>query len=713
LHSRLYGSEQKKGIFMSKQSIECIILITILCQAQLSASAVSAQQIQEHNMATNSKITSLEKLAAIWPKTLDEIQTRTESAIVLSTQEVNKILALKDRTFENTVRALDVCKQIFKEWSGILQVINMVHPDASMRDHAEMALKKIDEVKVDLFSNVDLYHAVQICEQNQEELQTLQNQDKLLLKQVLRDFKYAGLHLAPEILPQVKILEKEILKLEKDFAINIAKDNPTVQVSREQLVGLNEDFINSLQKNGELFVLKVDGPTVSQIMTQCRVASTRKALFFARKNLAAQANEPILIELLKKRDAFAALLGYDSFAAYDLDPMDVKTVKNVEKFLGDIAQVAQAKYPQQFAKFTQDLPEGVMLNQDGTLDPWDAGYVTSEYKKKHYQIDEFEIAKYFPVNNVVDGIFEIYQKFLGLTFKKVIPTWVWHEDVILLEIYRTSNNELLGYLYLDLYPRPNKYNHACLCDAICAFEQNGVMGSSVGVIIANFPKPMGDKPALLKHADIITFFHEFGHAMHQVLSRTKHASHAGCNVSSDFVETPSQMFEEWMMQPEMLAKISTHYQTGESLPAALIEQKLKLRKEGSAGAYSTQCLFGFFVLRIMSHLQNSYEPSKIDEALFDEYDAPYFSKHVTPWYCSFGHIANDLYRAKYYTYLWTKVFAIDLFEQVRVHGYDQASSEKVVKLLSAGGSVEGKDLLKEFLGREPNQEAFFRVEGLK
>jgi len=359
----------------------------------------------------------------------------------------------------------------------------------------------------------------------------------------------------------------------------------------------------------------------------------------------------------------------------------------------------------------QELPAGVSREPDGKLNPWDLSYIKNSYKKKHFAFDEREVAEYFEATKTINGLFDIYQKFLGLKFKLVKPSWAWHEDVQAIEVFDANTNTLRGYIALDLHPRENKYKHACCYPLIHTIKKGDQATPSFSVVIANLAKATSDRPALLKHSEVTTFFHEFGHAMHGLLGTTEMNGFSGTSVKTDFVEMPSQMFEEWMYDQQMLKNVSAHYQTGKSLDDKTIDTLIALKKFDS----------GYFVLRQCWLSLVSLEFFKEGAAKDTNAITKRLSEKLSPWIrfepethfqSSFGHLMG--YGAKYYSYMWAKVFALDIFDKVKQEGLLNPQTGKIfaARVLGRGGSVDPDEILKEFLGREPNQKAFLHDLGM-
>lgn len=697
-----------------------IIMFSICLLAMIHIISFTKTQLYstislEHESLMSMDINNLEKLAQIFPKSAEEINKRTAETITLARKEIDEMLSVQNPTFENTIRAFDISADKFSISLSLMSTLSNVHPDQKTREAALSAKKELLKLAIDLYSlNEDLYHLIQNYYDNYYKKEQHSTADDLLITEYLKASKRSGLHLPKNKLEEVKKITKEITVMEQDFRTTINNDDTKITATKEELAGVNESFLSKLEKNGDLYIIPCKLSTYIPVITECTVSATRKKIFFARNNIVYPQNETALIALLKKRQELATLLEYESFAALDLQKTSAKTIDAIENFLTPLAESCRKKALQEINDLSKNLPQDIQLQADSSFNQWDYPYVYSEYNKKNFSIDESAISEYFPVEKVMEGIFTIYQNFLGLTFKQVTPKWSWHEDVMLIEIYRQSSQELLGYLFLDLYPRANKFSHACVHPIIASFNNEGKNNTSVAVLITNSPKPSADAPALLQYSDAVTFFHEFGHAMHNVLSRTQHPGQAGLNVAVDFVETPSQMFEQWMFEEKMLPLLTAHYKTGETLPKEIIEKKIALRKSNSGYQLLRQCMIGLFALRSMSNTDLSYNPSELWKNLHETY-ATSITKYEdnNHWFTTFGHLASDLYASKYYSYLWTEVFALDLFSEIKKNDFNAEYSQKVVDLLSAGGSVDSEVLLEQFLGRKPNQEAFLKILGLE
>jgi len=401
-----------------------------------------------------------------------------------------------------------------------------------------------------------------------------------------------------------------------------------------------------------------------------------------------------------------------------------KNPEIAKTFLESLHEKASKKAQTEFKKLCCDLPESVELTilrqaplqklgtqQDdrGKINAWDLNYVKNQFKKKHFNIDAQKIAEYFPAEKTIKKLLTIYGTFLNLKFEVSEIQNLWHEDTTLITVYNKSNNKLLGYLIVDMHPRKNKYGHACQMTIVPAIKEQG---PCLAIVVANFPKSTATKPSLLQLKDVETFFHELGHALHAILGRTAIASFSGTHVKTDFVEIPSQMLEEWLSDKTILKKISSHYQTGEPLDDTTIENILKLKQFDSGDFLQRQCYLSILALEyfapgadknpkeLRAHLINKMRP----QIAYDENDN---------MYASFGHLSG--YGAKYYSYMWSKVYALDMFSKIKEYGLlnPEIGQRYVDEVLAKGGSVDPNILIKNFLERKPSQQAFLQDLGIE
>ena len=645
---------------------------------------------------------------------IHEIEERLQALLAIPETE---------KTFENTMRAFDTMSARLSTWGAILHTLTMVSPDEAIRTAAQKAVLALEEFSIEHLShNKALYNAFKAYYAHNFPQESLTDEQRYYVTEALKDMKRSGLELPDAAQEQLKVIQKELADLSLAFQTTINMDQRSITVPRSDLAGLSDEFIATLPRDYELYILGTDTPTVTQVMEHCSVGETRKALSRAYVHRGHPENSERLQKIIQLRDELAQLLGYVSYAQLEIENSMAKSVPAVEAFLADLAQRVEKKVAIEMIELQVDLPEGVTVTEEGPdsaypglparqattgkkFYPWDLGYVKACYKKKHMQLDEREIAKYFPVEKTVPALLKIYSEFFGMQFVEIPVSGLWHPDVRM--IRAEQKGRFIGYLLLDLYPRPHKYTHACEIPIYKARKS----APAVAVVLANFPKPTADAPGLLKHNDVSTFFHEFGHAVHDLLSNTDMVGFAGTSVKLDFVEMPSQMLEEWIWDAEMLKRVSSHYQTGEPLSDELID-RLRAVKDFCTGDF-VQRQLAFAQLSLACFMPGAQkDPYTLKQAINQKIRPYIVSVPEDRFEASFGHLTG--YGARYYGYLWSKVFALDMFEHIKQHGLVNAEigCKYADEILGKGGSIDPEILLVNFLGREPRSDAFFKDLGL-
>ncbi len=663
-------------------------------------------------------VQTIEDIVGLFPSTKEMIEKTVAEVCSQIEKELERIYSIKPelRTFDNTMRPLDLASEHLTINTSIAQILSLVSTDEIIRKTAQDALTTLTAFGVDsftlnekLFKSCEAYETLIETSSNKE---LLNDEQKYYVKETMRDFRREGLQLPRDKQDLVSKISKELSALEAQFDMNIAGNQRTIEVTREELTGLDDLFIQSLKKNDDgLYIVGTDYPTFTKVMEQCSVSNTRKKLYKQYSNNGYPANQEILTKLIERRDELADLLGYPSYAAYDTENMMVKTPERAQQFVDKVIKRARPKMLQESEEFKKDLPEGVSLAPDGTFYPWDLSYIINSYKKKHFKVNEAEIADYFPVEHTLPVIFSLYEKFFGISFKKVSAPEIWHKDVEFWAAYK--NSMYLGMVMLDLYPRPYKYSHRGAKATIVPSLKmpRGKYYPSVLLVIANFSPSQNGKPALLTRDDVLVFFHEFGHAIHSLLGATEFAEFSGTNVKDDFVEMPSQMLEEWIWQPEILKMLSCNYRTKDPLPDEVIHNILTMKNFHSGDYVTRQLFFASEALAFFG--PGAHKDIKaLDKSLFEKIRTNAWYDPDAHAYCSFIHLTG--YGARYYGYMWSKVFALDLFYYIKPQGlFNSVIGEKYTRdILAPGGSQDPEEMLKNFLGREPNEDAFFKDLGI-
>ena len=694
------------------------VALMLLCTISSGSAAQQERSVSDFYALHQMPVSPGDPLAR-FPRTLNELENKKQAYVQFAREQFDAIASVpaKERTFANTVRPLDrmdsMLKAFFGEATQGMAITARLYHDAAMRDAALKALAAFDVLREELFDgNKVMYQA--LCEYDQcgSGKEHLEPAERYFIDERLAAFKRRGMHLPDGQRVQANALKGEIEQVVQTFVANIDRLAGFITATREQLAGVNEDMLNALTKNADgEYILRCDYPTRDEVMFHCTVSETRKRyheLFF---NRAYPENMALLERLIALRDQFAKLLGFDSYAAYEISGEMAKTPERVECFLDQLVQQAAAKMSADVVQFKANLPEGVVLDEQERFNPWDYGYVYSRYRKKHFKIDHREIAQYFPVDKALQGMLNIYQKLFSVQFRSFKPTWAWDDEVRVLEVTSSKTGLLLGYIALDLYPREGKFSHAYCCPVAYPVQTVNGQEPAVAVIIANFPRTTDGKPALFKHRDVEVFFHEFGHAMHSMLAATKLRSQAGYQTTVDFLELPSQIFEEWLYDHDLLKGLSSHYLTGEQLPDDLVDALIKLKQFEAADMIISQTFMSYLSLFYFGSGEDK-DTDAIRYKLNEQMRSHIKQTYTTHYQASFGHLGP--YGSRYYGYLWSKVFALDVFYQLRPKGLTNPATGDwfVSEILGKGGSVDPNDMLRSFLGREPQIDAFFNDLGL-
>lgn len=630
-----------------------------------------------------------------------------ENKITKHTQEkLEEILKIKkeQKTYKNTIQALDDLDREIDVLMCKLYNAMYTHPKQEIVELCQQKTENLGKFLSEIFLNPELYQAATTVQKNVEsEKESISDEQNYYLSKLLLDMKISGLCLEEEKLKEKLENDKKLIQVCSQFSQNIAKSSNSFTATEEELEGMSPEIKASLKKNGDLFVLETDYPTAFDVLENCENENTRKQMHKIFSNRAYPENVDVLQSMRVLKSKSAQMVGFNDYAQASLSTKMVGSAENAQKFIDDVYSSIEEKLEEEISLILQTVPKNISLNKDGKIDPWNVAYAKKKFEKTQLNLDKNLIKEYLPLKNVVQGTFETYKNLLDLKFETEDNfEEKWHESVQRITVW-DQNNNLIGFVYLDLHPRKLKYTHACCMPIIGRTTTNN--SAAMAVMICNFPSESKDFPSLLTHKDAVTFFHEFGHVMHQLMSKTEMYNFSGTSVLRDFVETPSQMFESWMWEPEVLKKVSCHYKTKAALPDDLIEKLIASQKLTIANWTARQIKYSRLSLNIFEEQFANLSVKELEEkAATSGKSISYYDKDSNTS-TSFGHL--DGYGAGYYGYLWSRVFAYDLFEQIKKFGLESEESKQLVKnMLKAGGSIHPQKLLKNLLKREPSIQAF-------
>lgn len=616
-----------------------------------------------------------------------------------------------ETAFATTVGALDDLNYRVNAVAMRLSLIKETSQDARLRAAAETALKTLQEWSVGAEYREDVYAAVQAYAKGEPKLA---GEEFKLFTETLRDFKRAGLGLPAAERKEVERERKELAARMTDFESNLTAAVAPVLFTRAELEGVPADFLeNPKVKTGDDAYTVAAHETYQYLLVQdnAKREATRRKLYVARDNMAREKNAPLLDKIVALRNSIALRLGYKSWADYQIEPRMARDGATANRFLHDLIAGTQPKFDAEIAAMQQ-------LKAADTGDPrariytWDWRYYNNETKKTRYAVDPEALRVYFPYEKVLAGMFKVYEQNFGLKFYPLEPPYKWVDDLKLFVATDAATGEPLGMFYLDMFPRAGKFNH---------FAQFGIVEGKLlpdgkyqrptCALVCNFPPPGADRPSLLKHDDVVTVFHEFGHALHTMLTRARFGRFAGTNVPRDFVEAPSQMLENWAWDKTVLDEFAADYRDpAKKFPADLLD-KMKEAKLATAGVYYRR-QFAFAALDLALHgphpKDQPYDSVAVANAALEKVFLPLDPD--TAFAAGFGHLMG--YDAGYYGYAWAESIAADLatvFQKARDGFMDKEAGLKLRReIYEPGGSREVNESIERFLGRKTSIEPFLQ-----
>jgi thimet oligopeptidase len=649
--------------------------------------------------------------------TPEAVRGSMSNAIAIANAALDKTGGLKSNevTFRNTIQALDDISYQAASTANRIYLLKETSENAALRDAGTQMIKAYEEWTVGLDYREDVYAAVRAFAETKPKLE---GEDRKLFEEILRDYKRAGLHLAKAQRDEVERLRKELTGLTTDFDANITKVQKPMIFTREDLEGVPEDFLNQpkikTDENQYTVMANVTFHFVT-VMENAKREATRKRLKTARYQLAQEQNVSLLQKIVELRDEIATRLGYASWADFQTE---IKMAKTGRRALEFVEQLSTALQP----KFDQELNEYRALKVKETGDPnakihlWDWRYYSNQLKKEKYTVDSEQLRVYFPYQRVLDGMFATYERIFRLKISPLDAPYKWTETLKLYMVQDSKTGEPLGLFYLDMFPREGKYNHFAQFGIIEGkLLPDGKYQRPTVALICNFPPPQNDRPSLLSHQEVETLFHEFGHAMHSLLTRAKFARFSGTSVPRDFVEAPSQMLENWVWDKKVLDSFAADYRDpSKKIPQEIIA-KLKEAKLATVGTfYRRQLSMAILDLTLHSKVKSGGKQDTV--RLSNEI----LSKHFLPvpegtaFVAYFGHLTG--YDAGYYGYAWADAIAADMataFEK-SPRGYDDTSIGMRLRneIYAPGGSRDVEVSIQRFLGRPQSIDAFLKTLGM-
>ncbi len=631
--------------------------------------------------------------------------------------EVKEILENKEApTFENTIDALEMSGKTLDKVSAIFFNLNESENTPQMTEIEEYVVPKMTDLNGYIFMNDTLFNRIRAIYDKKESL-SLNEEQMIVLENYYQGFVRGGALLNEEEKATLLDIDTKLGLAQVKFNSNLLADNKAFKLvitDKADLAGLPQSVIDAAaSEDGNSWVFTLDKPSCIPFLQYADNRSLRekvyKAYYGRGDNNNANDNKAVIKEILQLRQQKAKLLGFDSFAHYVLDEKMAKTPEAALKLLHSIWEPAVKRAAEERAELQKIADrEGAGIKIEG----WDWFYYTEKLRKEKYALNDETITPYFKLENVLQGAFDCATKLYGVTFVKRDDIPVYHPEVATYEVL-DSEGKHLSIFYTDFFPRDTKRQGAWMTNFV---NQRNICGENVRpmvVNVCNFTSPQGDIPALLNIDETRTLFHEFGHALHGMLTQAHYPSVSGTNVKHDFVELFSQINEKWSVHPEVMPTFAKHYITGEAIPAELIE-KMQQSSHFNSGFETTE-LVAAALLDMKMHLIDDYSNFDCNEyekqlrselGFIDEIEYRYRSTN-------FAHVFGGGYAVGYYAYLWAEVLDCDAFELFLEKGvFDSETAAGFKNLIEMGGSKDPMREYRKFRGADPNPAALLRARGL-
>ena len=659
-------------------------LAIFLCLPFVLAAVLSAQKVtvsQPTIWATKPEVAAFEKIE--------------NDRLAAGLRAIDTLLAAKGpRTIENTLVPFDEAVHQNNSAGYFAGLMEQVHPDSTFRDHATAMLTKASAAQTAISLNHDVYNALAALDLSHADAAT-----KYYVQRQLLEFRLAGVDKDDATRARLRKLNDQATEEQSMFDRNISDDQKVVAADPSELDGLPQDYIDRHKPGADGKIhLTTDYPDAYPVFTFAKSDALRRRLTLAFNTRAYPKNQEVLTSLMKTRYEIATLLGYSNWADYHAADKMIAKGQNIADFIQQVNDASRDLSKREF---------DMLLAEKQKTDPsakeiWDheRGYLSESVRRTRYDFDSQSVRPYFPFMEVKQGILDTAADLFHVSFQQEpnVPSW----DPAVETWIVIDSGKPIGRFYLDMHPRPGKYSHAEMAPVL-----DGIRGKQLpeAILVCNFPAPTATDPGLMDYGDVQTFFHEFGHLMHHILGgQQQWAGITGITMESDFVEAPSQMLEEWIASPQVLAKFARHYKTGEPIPAELVARMNRATAFGRGGWVARQNVYSAISYDIY---KTKPENVDLDKVTFD--DVRKYTLFVplpeTHQWASFGHLGG--YSSAYYTYLWDKVIAEDFFLQFDhsnlLAGDAPMRYRRVV--LEPGGSMSANDLVKNFLGRPQSMTA--------
>ena len=624
--------------------------------------------------------------------TPDSFLASCRSDLDSTKKQVADIKATKSpRDAEATLQAFDTTILIASDAAARSSLAEQVHPAKPFRDAAQVCEQEANQLLTDISLDKDMYNVIASLDGSK-----LDGGGSYFLRTTLRDYHRSGVDRDDATRAKIRQLQDELVKIGQEFEQNIPADVRKLQLDPSQLDGLPDDYKQSHKPDASGKVtLKTDNTDYIPFREYGTNEAAQKAFYELYTHRAYPKNIEVLSRLLQKRYELATLLGYSDWAAYATEDKMVGTKQNAADFIEKITAASQAgaqrDYDQLLAYRRKQEPNAT------TVDIWNYHHFLHEATIEKYGYDSQSVRPYFEYSRVLQGILDLTSHMYGITYKRVTTAQVWHPDVAVYDVF--DGSRLLGRIYFDMFPRENKYKHYATFSL-----STGKEGFRVPeyVLVCNFPQAT-DGPGLMERDDVIVFFHEYGHLLHGIFRGS--SKWPTGDLENDFIEAPSQMFEEWAKDPAILQTFARHYKTNEPIPAELAKKAEAADEFGRALGVRMQMFYAAISLNFYNHNPQGLDTTKLVAELQERY-TPFKYVPDTHMQAAFDHLNG--YSAAYYTYMWSLVIAKDMYTEFKEDGLANPAVAKKYRdsILGPSGTKPAAGLVSDFLGRPYSFKAY-------
>jgi thimet oligopeptidase len=599
-----------------------------------------------------------------------------------------------DASSEALAAAFDGIQAPLDGVQGAVHLMGRVHPDAAVRAAADEAEQELAAFQTELSLDRGVHARLNAAPLPADPLA------RRLVEHALRDYRRSGVDRAEPERVRIRALNEELVKTGQEFDRNIISLGRSLRIpeGHEGLRGLPADFIAAHPQAADGSVeLTTDAPERVPFLTYAERADLRRAYYRVHLNRAAPENLPVLRRLLNLRQELAGLLGYGSWADYVTEDKMVRSARAARDFVERVLSVAQPRARAEYAELLDELrredPAARIVRESDRL------YLVERAKQRRFGFDSQSVRPYFPYERVRDGVLATSAALYGLSFRKRAEARLWHPSVECYEL--CEGGRAIALLYLDMHPRADKYKHAAMFDLRARSSERGL---AAACLVCNFPEPKAGDPALLLHEQVSTFFHEFGHLLHHLFGAgQRYLRFSGIATEWDFVEVPSQMYEEWASDVGVLQSFARHWQTDEPIPSELVARMRQADEYGKA-LHVVQQMF-YARLALDYHEGRLGETDLLERMLAAKRESlPFPHEEGTYFHASFGHLNG--YSAMYYTYMWSLAIAKELYASFGGRPMDGVVARRYrERVLAPGGTSDAAQLVRDFLGRDSGLEA--------